>query len=120
MRADAIAPRARRLEAPWRVELVRLLPELRPRGAQSEPEADSDSNGRRALFDALVRVLAGSETPLLLVLDDLQWCDEDTIELVGYLVSRASAAPILIAATARSEDLAIHERARSVLALTAR
>ena len=30
--------------------------------------------------------------------------------------SRASAAPILIAATARSEDLAVNERARSVLA----
>ena len=120
LRADAIATRVQRLEAPWRAELARLLPELRPREQPSEPVADSDPSGRRVLFDALVRVLAGSEAPLLLVLDDLQWCDEDTIEFIGYLVSRASAAPILIAATARSEDLAVNERARSVLAEVAR
>ena len=102
LRADAIASRVQRLEAEWRAELARLLPELRSRGQPSEPVADIATSGRRVLFDALVRVFAGSEAPLLLVLDDLQWCDEDTIELIGYLVSRASAAPILIATTARA------------------
>ena len=116
LRADAVATRVQRLEAPWGAELARLLPELRPREQPSEPVTERDPSGRRALFDALVRVFAGSEAPLLLVLDDLQWCDEDTIEFIGYLVSRASVAPILIAATARSEDLAVNERAGSVLA----
>ena len=59
-----------------------------PRTA-SKPVADSDPSDRRVLFDALVRVLAGSEAPLMLVLDDLQWCDGNTIEFIGYLVSRA-------------------------------
>ena len=120
LRADAITTRVERLETPWQAELARLLPELRPRGPQPESVAGSGPSGRRVLFDAMVRVLAGSEAPLLLVLDDLQWCDEDTVEFIGYLISRASAAPILIAATARSEDLAVNERARSVLAEVAR
>jgi tetratricopeptide (TPR) repeat protein len=120
LRADAIATRVQRLEGPWGAELARLLPELRPREQPSEPVTGTDPRDRRVLFDALVRVLAGSETPLLLVLDDLQWCDENTIEFIGYLISRASAAPILIAATARSEDLAVNERAGSVLADVAR
>jgi DNA-binding SARP family transcriptional activator len=120
LRADAIATRVHRLEAPWGTELARLLPELRSRHQLSEPVADGGPSGRRVLFDALVRVVAGSEAPLLLVLDDLQWCDENTIEFIGYLVSRASAAPILIAATARSEDLAVNERAGSVLTDVAR
>ena len=116
LRADAVAVRLQRLEPPWLVELARLLPEVRPRDGSPAPVGESEPSGRRALFDALMKVLAGSETPLLLVLDDLQWCDEDTIEFIGYLISRASAAPILIAATARGEDLAVNRRARSVLA----
>ncbi len=120
LRDDANATRVQRLEAPWRAELARLLPELRPRHQAAEFVADSDPSGRRVLLDALVRVLAGNEAAQLLMIDDLQWCDEDTIEFIGHLVHRASAAPILIAVTARSEDLAVNDRARSVLVDVAR
>jgi hypothetical protein len=43
---------------------------------------------------------------LLLVLDDLQWCDTDTVELCQLLVQSAPSAPVLIACTVRDDDAA--------------
>jgi len=95
------------LDDVWLAELARLLPELRT----AHPEirhvpTDADVGGRRHLLDAVCRALLAPARPLLLVLDDLQWCDAETIELCGFLVQSAPAAPVLIAGTVRDEEVA--------------
>ena len=60
---------------PLRGHLARLLPEL------GEPAADSD---RATLFEALHCALAGLGHALVL-LDDLQWSDEATLEVLAAL-----------------------------------
>src|SRR4029453_16332427 len=40
--------------------------------------------------------------------DDLQWCDAETIELIGFVVRSRQAAPVLIVATVRWEEIPHH------------
>ncbi len=42
--------------------------------------------------------------PLLLTVDDLQWCDEPSLRFLAYLSRRLEGAPILLAATLRTTD----------------
>ena len=75
-------------------ELARLIPELRrrapdlPPAPAAEPETD-----RYRLFEAVVGLLSAisARTPVLLVLDDLQWADRPTLLLLRHL---ARALPI--------------------------
>ncbi|OZM78379.1 AAA family ATPase [Pseudonocardia sp. MH-G8] len=89
----------------WLAELARLLPELRPAHPQLPDGPPATDVGRRHhLLDAVRRGLLATGRPLLLVVDDLQWCDADTIDLCGYLVRCAPSAPLLVAGTARDDD----------------
>ena len=80
---------------PLRAHLARLLPEL---GA---PAADSD---RATLFEALRCALAGLGHALVL-LDDLQWSDEATLEVLAALAESVTTSRLLIVAAYRSDGL---------------
>jgi hypothetical protein len=60
---------------------------------------------RRRQFDAIVAwVLAGARSqPILLALEDLQWADPSTIEVMNELVALCAKAPLLVVATTRPE-----------------
>ncbi|WP_165795242.1 ATP-binding protein [Deinococcus koreensis] len=107
LRQPALQAQLPELEAPWRAELARLLPELAPSRSQGRPaiSAQPTSEGwqRQRLFEALARaVLRGG--PLLLLLDDLQWCDRDTLEWLHYLLRFDPQAPLLLLCTLRREE----------------
>lgn len=103
--------------------LIRLLPELRELFPEipavlptTSVEAASVQEQNR-LFNAvleLFRQIAQTQ-PLVLMLEDLHWADETSLQLLSYLVRDLSAANllsdsnaprILIVATYRSEELA--------------
>lgn len=107
LRTPDIRPRLARVAPAWRAELEILLPELREgRAADRRGEGrGTDPAARRRLFDAVAHALTAGDRPLLLVIDDLQWCDAETIELIGFLVSSRPASPVLVAGTARSEEI---------------
>ncbi|MEM7133278.1 MAG: BTAD domain-containing putative transcriptional regulator [Chloroflexota bacterium] len=87
----------------WRVEVSRLLPELLSRGVP-QPEPLKEGWQRKRFFDALVEVFTLVDGPLLLVLDDLQWTDTDTLEWIQYLIERSDV-PILVVGTVRLNEL---------------
>ncbi len=106
LRSDAIESSVRELGDSWLVELSRVVPELldeRPDLPQPLPLTDDWQRAR--LLDAVTRAFVGTDEPLLLILDDLQWCDDETIRWLGYLLRSSPAAPLLVLATARSEEL---------------
>ena len=88
-------------------ELARLLPELRQAhpGLPDAPPA-TDPGRRHHLLVAGCRGLLATGRPLLLVVDDLQWCDADTVELCEILVRSAPSAPVLVVGTVRDEEAA--------------
>ena len=105
------------LEEIWRVEVDRLIPgaagetlfggkRVRP---LPEPIAASramvDAWRRHRFFEGLARGILAAGQPTLLVLDDLHWCDDETTAWLPFLLGRADGAPLLVAATARREEL---------------
>ena len=106
LRSRAIGERLRRLDDPWLVELARLLPELlAERPELPHPPPLTGDWERARLLDALSHAFLGEGRPLLLVIDDLQWCDGETLGWLHYMLSSKPEAPLLVVATARSEEL---------------
>jgi len=106
LRSDAIVARLERLDPVHRAEVARLLPELRTNVRDfAEPDPLTDREQRQRLFDALAQALLAPGGALLLVADDLQWCDRETLQFLHYLLRSAPGARVLVVATARREAL---------------
>ena len=107
LRSDALRSHIDTLDMVWRAELARLLPELSDASRPSGPNRSGDVAQRHRLFDAVSRAIVG-DRPRLLIIDDLQWCDAETIELIGFVVRSGQTAPVLIVGTVRSEEIPQH------------
>ncbi|HKZ86811.1 MAG TPA: BTAD domain-containing putative transcriptional regulator [Anaerolineae bacterium] len=106
LRADPLRTRLSRLEDVWLTELARLLPELLVEHPDlPNPQPITDGWQRKRLFEALARAALGDKGPLLLLLDDLQWCDQDTLEWLHYLLHFDAEAMLLIIGAVRFEEV---------------
>jgi DNA-binding SARP family transcriptional activator len=106
LRSEALRGHRARLDRARLTELARLLPELlseMPDLTRPEPLPESDQ--RQRLFDAVARAILAPGGPLLLVADDLQWCDRETVQFLHYLLRVEPGARLLVAATARREEV---------------
>ncbi|HMK73184.1 MAG TPA: hypothetical protein VK454_07580, partial [Myxococcaceae bacterium] len=106
LRGDALSPHLARLEDVWRVEVARILPELladRPELARPAPM--TEFGDRLRFFEGLARAVLLAPPPLLLVIDDLQWCDRETMEWLHFLSRFDAGARLLVVGTARPEEL---------------
>ena len=99
LRSPPLAARLHRLNAGHRSELARVLPEL-----GNAPPQLPESEQRHRLFDALAHALGGVE-PLLLIAEDVHWYDRETLRFLHYLVRTRPDARLLVAATARGEEI---------------
>jgi DNA-binding SARP family transcriptional activator len=108
LRSKALRSHIDTLETVWRTELTRLLPELHDAPQPSGRSRSGDLAQRQRLFDAVSRAIVVADRPRLLIIDDLQWCDAETIELIGFVIRSARTAPVLFVGTVRSEELPEH------------
>jgi DNA-binding SARP family transcriptional activator len=93
------------LEPVWLSEISRLLPEVRLRHPNlPNPEPMSGYGQRQRFFEALARAVLSPQRPALLFLDDLQWCDQETLEWLHFLLRFGAQSPLLILGTMRSEE----------------
>lgn len=105
-----------RLERIWLTEVARLLPEvLSQRPDVPPPGPLMEAWQRQRLHEALARAVLGGG-PRLLALEDLQWCDQDTLEWLRYLLRFDSSAQMLVLATLRQEDMAQDQPVATLLA----
>ncbi len=94
-----------RLDPVWQRTLARLLPELLPKPTQTRHDMGPTDQNRQQLFEALARAILAVNPPLLLMIDDLQWCDQATIEWLHFLMRFDSKARLLLVCTVRPEEI---------------
>ena len=63
-----------------------------------------DAWQRHRFLEGLARAFLGVGRPTLLVLEDLQWCDQETLAFLAFLLGLAPGGPVLLAATLRVDD----------------
>lgn len=102
LRARTLPP----LALHWKREVARLLPELLTQDPSLTPSPLSEEWQRQHFFEALARALLEDSQPLMLLIDDLQWCDRGTIEWLHYLLRFVPHARLLIIGTVRLEEIA--------------
>ncbi|MDO5712450.1 MAG: AAA family ATPase, partial [Micrococcales bacterium] len=108
-----------RLDPVWRAEIARLVPEEQSGTGLGGGRAKVDAWQRVQFFEGLARAFLSVDRPLLLVIDDLQWCDKATVSWLSFLMSFTGAAALLVVATARRDELARSDIAEQVQAMSA-
>lgn len=94
------------LDTIWLSEIARLLPDLLiKRPDLSRPTPMTQDWQRQHFFEALTHALLNTRQPLLLLLDDLQWCDDETLEWLHYLLRFEPHVRLLLVTTVRSEEI---------------
>jgi len=100
------------LEDLWLAELSRLLPELRVRYPDLPPPIGDELTARMRLFEAVVRLLdvLARHAPLVLLLEDLDWIDEASLDLLRYLAHawKEHGTRALLLLTVRREGLELN------------
>jgi DNA-binding SARP family transcriptional activator len=92
----------------WGPQLATLVPALRdlvpglPPHRPLRPDAE-----RAALLAGLTRLLLalGRRVPLVLLLDDLQWADDSTLQFLHYLARRLAGEPVMVVGFYRSGEV---------------
>ena len=93
--------------------LSHLLPELGEAPAPSEPEQD-----KRRLFEALAQTLGSNPSPkkggelaaivvIVVIIEDLHWADEASLEFLLYFARRIGSRPVLLAMTYRGDEVGL-------------
>jgi predicted ATPase/DNA-binding NarL/FixJ family response regulator len=81
-----------------RAELAQVLPSIGPR-------AGTTLQIERYRIHRAARLLLEELAPLVLLLDDLHWADSGSAELLGMLLRRPPAAPVLLALAVRPRQM---------------
>lgn len=94
--------------APASGELVTLFPELRSIFPDTTPRQTIDpEDDRRRLFHSFTEAIhaLGKIQPVLLVIEDVHWSDDATLDLMLHLARRISTEPIAVILTFRSDEV---------------
>lgn len=90
----------------WQSEIARVLPELlNGDGTVAPPGPLTETWQRQHLFAALTHAVLEESQPLLLMLDDIQWSDRETLEWLHYVLRSEARARLMVLATMRPEEV---------------
>ncbi len=106
-REDTADPRLRKLRAILAPEDVASIAAMLgiPTDERYQQPEPSPQRRKKQIFEVLRRRLeqATSNSPLLMLFEDMQWADPSSLELLDALIERLTALPILLAISYRSD-----------------
>jgi len=116
LRSDGLRVPLRQIDSVWLTEVARILPEL----FSEQPdlpryESVGEYGQRQRFFEALARAILATSQPLLVLIDDVQWCDQETLEWLHFLLRFDPTARLLVIGCARAEELLPHHPLRTLL-----
>jgi DNA-binding SARP family transcriptional activator len=104
LKSDSLQPVLTMLAPELLTDIARLHAEvIASRQDVPPPQQQLENWQRLRFFDALAQAFR-SAAPILLVLDDIQWADADTLEWLHYFVRSMAGARCLIVATVRAGE----------------
>jgi DNA-binding CsgD family transcriptional regulator len=68
----------------------------------------------RSIFQRVISLIQQPETPLILVVEDIHWADERSLDLIRFLVRRLAHSTCLLVLTVRDHDLIANEGLREM------
>ena len=92
------------------MELARLVPEIRDHFTRSQLRGSGESLAlteswqRLRFYQSIHAAVGKSRKPLLLYLDNMQWCDPASFEWLNGLLTSPSADGVLVLGTVRAEE----------------
>jgi DNA-binding SARP family transcriptional activator/tetratricopeptide (TPR) repeat protein len=104
LRDPAVQAAAATLNPAWRAEVARLVPDRST--AAHDPTQATMANAwqRHRFFEGLARALLAVNRPLLLVLDNVHWCDQETLDFITFCLGLAGdGSRLLVAGTVRED-----------------
>jgi DNA-binding CsgD family transcriptional regulator/tetratricopeptide (TPR) repeat protein len=95
------------LLGPTREDLATIAPELAGSGADVADPAADGSVGQARLFERMLQLVGrlGDPRPLVVVVEDVQWIDRATRDLITFLVRNVTTEHVAAFLTVRSADL---------------
>lgn len=106
LRSETVQPVFHRLGRRQLGECSRLLPELQEqRPDLPHPAPLTEPWQRQHLFSCLAQTFLQLRQPVLLFIDDLPWCDQDSLDWLHYLLQFAPQSRLMLLTCARSEDV---------------
>src|SRR6266516_4952713 len=116
LRSEGLRSKLRQLDEVWLIEVARILPELLVEQSNlPHYESVTEYGQRQRFFEALARAILIAPQPLLLLFDDLQWCDQETLAWLHFLLRFDPEARLLVVGCAREEELLPSHPLRSLL-----
>jgi DNA-binding winged helix-turn-helix (wHTH) protein len=101
-RGDGVAAALVRYAPAFIARVPHLVPDEQAAEVRGRAAAAPEARIAREVIEAFDAICA--EQPLVLVLEDLQWSDVATIDLVSLLGQRTGGAPLLVVATTRRAE----------------
>lgn len=106
LRTHPIRSNIKRLSVETRTELSRVLPELLVEyPTMTRPGPLEQSWQRQHFFEALASAILLGNRPMLLFIDDLQWCPPETLEWLHFLLRSNDRSRLMLLATLRTEEV---------------
>src|SRR5579859_6800332 len=90
----------------YAADIARLLPELAEDLSSSTPGILNDEQAKRQLHQALIQFMAEQTAgqPLLVIIEDLHWCDEASLDFLLVWARHLHTQRILLVLTFREEE----------------
>lgn len=98
--------------------LASLVPALAQRTGAPVPTGDHGDGDRFVVMGCVSDLLAraASDTPVLVVLEDLHWADRESLQLLRHVAASALDVPLLVLGTFRDSDVAGDDPMSALLA----
>jgi DNA-binding SARP family transcriptional activator len=116
LRHELIKPKIRNLDPVWLEELKWILPELKIENPDlNQPEEKSAILNQRNLLQALSSVFVSDSRTIVILMDDLQWADPESIAWLDYIFHQEESGKMLFVGAARSVEMEQNRELMKVL-----
>lgn len=108
LRTPLLRRRLATLTPARRADLAPLLPELAGEPVTPPTLATLESWPRQRLYETLAHLFLTGAEPLLLALDNAQWCDQGTLDWLHYLIAATPTVRLLVVGALSPLELRPH------------